>query len=637
MLEVRCSGTPYEIGHRHGTAAKDKVNGSISFYEDLFQETCSMNWGAVRQEAEKYIEPLRRISLRHVEEMQGLADGAGVDLLDIIALNVRTEITFSLYTDDATTPIQTDGCTGVAYRQPNGQMLLAQNWDWQPKQSPNLLICHISQPGTDMPNISMVTEAGVIGKIGINSAGVGTVLNAIRARGVDNTKLPIHLALRTALESRSAREAAGKLYKLGTAGSGHILVSDPREALGLECTSIGIKEINLDSSGALVHTNHLLLEHPGVDEPGWLPDSKVRFARMSELVQDKLASDSINHDSLFELFKDEQGYPASINRDVTAHRDGTTTLFNINMDLAKGKAMNFSTFTAVHLVETYDDLNLQLLLFERSKLPRRLRDPGCRRTSLVPDKPPTAKSAIMNIAYNSALRQSKSLAAELQNLNTKPQASPSEIGNVSASIATFTKTLDDYQSLARQEIVPKKQEEAFARVKRFRENLSDFRGQIDSLKKAREDAQHQANRTELLGRRPYNATPENPYANATTTNTHSTFQPRHPPQSNGPLTTGSPDEMREAHAFREQNFFSNTNQALDDYIARGQAVLGDLGQQREMLKSTQKRLYSVANTLGVSGDTIRMVERRAKEDKWIFAAGVVIFFLFCWLVLHFLR
>ncbi|PTD10809.1 Acyl-coenzyme A:6-aminopenicillanic-acid-acyltransferase 40 kDa form [Fusarium culmorum] len=581
MLEVRCSGTPYEIGHQHGAAAKEKVNGSISFYEDLFQEACSMNWEAVRQEAQKYIEPLRNISPSHIEEIQGLADGAGVDLLDIIALNVRTEITFSLYTDDPTTPIQTDGCTGVAYRQPDGQMLLAQNWDWQPKQAPNLLICHISQPGTDMPNISMVTEAGVIGKIGINSAGVGTVLNAIRARGVDNTKLPIHLALRTALESRSAREAANKLYKMGTAGSGHILVSDPREALGLECTSIGIKEISLDNNGALVHTNHLLLEHPGVDEPGWLPDSKVRFARMSELVQDKIASANINHNSLFELFKDEQGYPASINRNVTAHRDGTTTLFNINMDLAKRKALN--------------------------------------------------------IAYNSALRQSKSLAAELQNLNTKPQASPSEIGNVSASIATFTKTLDDYQSLARQEIVPKKQEEAFARVKRFRENLSDFRGQIDSLKKAREDAQHQANRTELLGRRPYNATPENPYANATTTNTHSTFQPRHPPQSNGPLTTGSPDEMREAHAFREQNFFSNTNQALDDYIARGQAVLGDLGQQREMLKSTQKRLYSVANTLGVSGDTIRMVERRAKEDKWIFAAGVVIFFLFCWLVLHFLR
>lgn len=208
---------------------------------------------------------------------------------------------------------------------------------------------------------------------------------------------------------------------------------------------------------------------------------------------------------------------------------------------------------------------------------------------------------------------------------------------MSASIAAFTKTIDEYHNLARQEFVPKKQEEAFERVKRFRDDLSDFRAQVDSLKKVRDDAQHQANRTELLGRRPYNATPENPYANVATTNTHSAFQPRHTPQGSGGLTTGSNDEVREAHAFREQNFFSNTNQALDDYIARGQAVLGDLGQQREMLKSTQKRLYSVANTLGVSGDTIRMVERRAREDKWIFFAGVVVFFLFCWLVLHFLR
>lgn len=82
---------------------------------------------------------------------------------------------------------------------------------------------------------------------------------------------------------------------------------------------------------------------------------------------------------------------------------------------------------------------------------------------------------------------------------------------------------------------------------------------------------------------------------------------------------------------------ASTNAQLDEYLERGRAVLGDLGQQREMLKGTQKKLYTVANTLGISGDTIRMVERRAKQDKWIFWAGVVIFFLFCWLVLHFLR
>ncbi|PHH67426.1 hypothetical protein CDD81_37 [Ophiocordyceps australis] len=238
----------------------------------------------------------------------------------------------------------------------------------------------------------------------------------------------------------------------------------------------------------------------------------------------------------------------------------------------------------------------------------------------------------MNVSYNSALRQSKAIRSELSNLSAKGAPTPAEIGNVSASLSSFTKTLEEYSSLSRQEIVPQKQQEAFERVKKFRSDLSDFRSQVDDLKKARDDTQHQTNRNELLGRRPYNATPENPYANTGTTSSNSAFAPRQYAQP-----SGTAEEMREAHAFREQNFFQNTNHALDEYIARGQAVLGDLGQQREMLKNTQKRLYSVANTLGISGDTIRMVERRAREDKWIFAAGVIIFFLFCWLVMHYLR
>ncbi|KAF6805678.1 Protein transport protein bos1 [Colletotrichum sojae] len=253
----------------------------------------------------------------------------------------------------------------------------------------------------------------------------------------------------------------------------------------------------------------------------------------------------------------------------------------------------------------------------------------------------------MNVQYNSALRQSKAIRNDLEKLSSSAaqpaNLTPSEIGNVSASLASFSKTVEEYNHLARQEIVPKKQEEAFERLKRFRDDLSDFRSQVDSLKKAREEAIHNNNRGELLGRRAYvTATPENPYANVNKSSS-SAFHSRGASTGGGTggapggLSMGGNDVTREQHALREQNFFASTNSALDEYIARGQAVLGDLGTQREMLKNTQKRLYSVGNTLGISGDTIRMIERRAKEDKWIFWAGVVVFFLFCWLVLHFLR
>lgn len=213
--------------------------------------------------------------------------------------------------------------------------------------------------------------------------------------------------------------------------------------------------------------------------------------------------------------------------------------------------------------------------------------------------------------------------------------------------------MDEYSELAKKELNPAKQEKAHERIKNFRSDLLDYRNSFDRLKQDHEDTvsylpaisinlpwpnlqQTSQNRTELLGRRPHHtATPENPYAQSALPNP----SPFAPQQQQQQLSFGAApaDYTRETHALREQSFMSSTNAQLDEYLERGRAVLGDLGQQREMLKGTQRKLYTVANTLGVSGDTIRMVERRAKQDKWIFWAGVLVFFGFCWVVIHFLR
>ncbi|KAB8234108.1 dihydrolipoamide acetyltransferase component of pyruvate dehydrogenase [Aspergillus alliaceus] len=210
------------------------------------------------------------------------------------------------------------------------------------------------------------------------------------------------------------------------------------------------------------------------------------------------------------------------------------------------------------------------------------------------------------------------------------------IGQIAASLASLSRTVDDYSALSKKELIPEKQQKAFERVNNFRSELADYRQHFDGLRKEREQAQSVANSNELLGRRPHHtATPENPYAQSSLPQS-SAFAPS---SSRGGLSFGSSpaDYNRETHALREQSFLASTSTQLDDFLDRGRAVLADLGQQREVLKGTQRRLYSVANTLGVSGETIRKVERRAKQDKWIFWGGVLTFFLFCWAVLHFLR
>lgn len=102
------------------------------------------------------------------------------------------------------------------------------------EQKQNLIITKIIQQ--NKPTILQVTEAGILGKIGFNSAGVGTLFNAIRVHGADATRLPAHFGLRMALESTSVADAVSRLESYGMASSAHILLGDPTASLGLEFT-----------------------------------------------------------------------------------------------------------------------------------------------------------------------------------------------------------------------------------------------------------------------------------------------------------------------------------------------------------------------------------------------------------------
>ncbi|KAH0006902.1 histidine kinase, partial [Aureobasidium melanogenum] len=268
----------------------------------------------------------------------------------------------------------------------------------------------------------------------------------------------------------------------------------------------------------------------------------------------------------------------------------------------------------------------------------------------------------MNSLFNSALRQSNAIRKDLDAFAESATTSPALQGQLTTSLTSFSRTLDDYSRSAQQELVPEKAQKAQDRLTNFRAELLDYRSRFALVKAEHEEKLHQNNRNDLLGhRRPHgaNATPENPYADSAiasssrdaganplfrtrdgfvnTPTSAAGSNPYSSYQSPYALSTDSGDQARENHALREKNFFASTNATLDEYLERGRAVLGDLGEQRDMLKNTQRKLYSVANTLGISGDTIRMVERRAKQDKWIFWTGVVVFVVFVYFVLKWLR
>ena len=225
-----------------------------------------------------------------------------------------------------------DGCTALSWKT-NERSFLAQNWDWRSEQAENLIRLQIRQ--MSKPSIDMITEAGIIGKIGINSMGVGVCLNAISVLGIDYNKLPCHLALRACLDSRSRDDAERTLRDASQPNGGissacHILLADPTGGVGLECTSRDIISLPMSSRGVVTHTNHFIRNHFDVAESSDLPDSPFRLARINYLIK-TCRDDPHAHDIEF-MMADEENYPASINRGQTKD-NSVATLFSIVMEL----------------------------------------------------------------------------------------------------------------------------------------------------------------------------------------------------------------------------------------------------------------------------------------------------------------
>ena len=82
----------------------------------------------------------------------------------------------------------------------------------------------------DGHKILMMTEPGIIGKIGMNSAGMGICLNILmgESRGIN---LPIHVLLRIALDATSIDEAYRKIEQASFDSCSNIILGDEQGRL----------------------------------------------------------------------------------------------------------------------------------------------------------------------------------------------------------------------------------------------------------------------------------------------------------------------------------------------------------------------------------------------------------------------
>lgn len=336
---IEMSGPPRERGRQYGTQAAERVGRSVAYYADQLQ-AAGIDWARAKSLAAGYLPLIQDFSPAYVEEMRGIAEGAGVDLEGIVIVNARTEMMFGAKKQARSGG--DDGCTGAIVMPEaahDGRLLHGQNWDWREECVHAGVVLRIRRD--DGPDILTFTEAGGLARSGLNAAGIAVTGNFLACdRDYRQQGVPLPLIRRRLLEATHFALAIHTLAAVPRSCSSNMMVSDAAgEAINFECAPDELFCV-YPTDGLITHSNHFV--HPAAQVKlrdtyhPVSPDSLYRDGRVRKLLMRKHGA--LTLDDLREAFFDDYGTPYSVCRPPRAMPGGTVsvTAAMIVMDAAEG-------------------------------------------------------------------------------------------------------------------------------------------------------------------------------------------------------------------------------------------------------------------------------------------------------------
>jgi isopenicillin-N N-acyltransferase-like protein len=288
---ISVEGGPRERGRQYGEAARDRVRRSVEAYDDVFAHYAHWDRATVREQAARFRAPIEAHGPKYLEEIRGIAEGAGLEELDVLAINVRTEIMFAASARDAERrrlPPECSAFAALPARTGDGRTLVGQNWDWLVHAFDTTVVLEARQD--DGPDYVTVVEAGLLAKTGMNSAGVALATNALVCDAdLGEPGVPYHVLLRSILDAELVSDAVGALQRGTRASSANFLVAhEDGVALDIEVAPGDYSRlfVGYPQDDLLLHTNHF--RNPGFDlrdvSMTVMPDSPFRLARLEQIV-----------------------------------------------------------------------------------------------------------------------------------------------------------------------------------------------------------------------------------------------------------------------------------------------------------------------------------------------------------------
>jgi isopenicillin-N N-acyltransferase-like protein len=303
LFEAR--GTHRELGRQHGEQCRDRLLGLIDYLSHLLK----LSRAQLQTRTVRFLPLFEKHCPHLLDEVRGLAEGAGVAFADALAVQIRGELG----------PIKGEACTTFvvsARGAAAGQVLIGQNSDVEPELEELAYVLRLEP--IDKPALLMWTFGGQIGYHGVNDAGVAHFANSLGGGPAWRFALPHYPIKRMMLEQRTVGGVLDLLGRVPVCSSGNYVLSGGEGSGGegrianIELTPEGFEVMEHES--CLVHTNHFVCGRHAdpVNDAASVPDSARRLRRIRELVDAKRGRLTI--EDLKRILADHDGHPTSICR-----------------------------------------------------------------------------------------------------------------------------------------------------------------------------------------------------------------------------------------------------------------------------------------------------------------------------------
>lgn len=307
VVIAETAGGPRDLGFGQGRASAAQITTAVVFYEGL-AEAMSVDWDETARGAARWLEQVRAAVPSSVEELEGLAEGAGISFATVAALNCMEEIW----------PWSPDSCTTMVA----GRFLMHAE-QWFSGHSEVTVV--IARP-EGAPAFVSPTCAGFLPAVGMSASGFAQGIDSLSAND-DGFGIPRVVVSRLALGARDVEAAIEAACMRGRAGGyAHVLATMDRR-LVIETSATTAMVLNRVTA----HTNHYLssLAPAGAGSAG----SSSRLQRAEELLR-RNPPESL--EDCAALLSDHHGEPQAI----CVHEDGidgSGTVFGMVCDLSCGR------------------------------------------------------------------------------------------------------------------------------------------------------------------------------------------------------------------------------------------------------------------------------------------------------------